>query len=90
MNRLFNSDGDPIVTTIAIQKKLFYSAGILMAQSFLQGGPTPNVLSKNSFKVVSLKDTVYFELQDFPEAFKNEIPIKAVCFFFKSIFIFIL
>ena len=88
--RLFDSNGNPIITTITIQRKLFYYAGLLMAQSFWQGGPTPNILSSTSFAVVSSNGSVQFKLEELPDNFKNETPIKEVHIFDHLFFVFCL
>lgn len=78
--RLFDEAGDPIVTTIAVQNNLFYYAGLLMAQSFIQGGPKPNILSKMSFTVISAPPNkpILFKYTDLPDTFKYQRPIKKV------------
>lgn len=78
--KLFDGD-EPKATVTNIQENLFFYAGQLMAQSLLQGGPTPNILSKTSFKVLCAKSNhAQFTKEEIPDSFKERPLIKKVFF----------
>ena len=81
--QLFN-EGEPKVTAVNLQRNLFYYAGLLMAQSIIQGGPTPNFLTANAFNQVvgsfAGSSTTKVAVSEMPEAFRNDCVIKKVSF----------
>lgn len=50
--RLFDGDGVPIESTVALTAGRFKYAGELMAMSIAQGGPSPNFLSPIIYDVI--------------------------------------
>ena len=50
--RLFDGNGMPVESTVALTQDLFKYAGELMAMSIIQGGPAPNYLSPVVFDVI--------------------------------------
>ncbi len=51
--RLFDGNGMPVDSTVALTNDMFKHAGELMAMSILQGGPAPNYLAPAIFDVIS-------------------------------------
>ena len=51
--RLFNENGVPLESTMALTQSMFKHAGELMAMSILQGGPAPNFLSPVFYDIIS-------------------------------------
>lgn len=58
---LFDENGMPVESTVALTSDHFKYAGELMAMSIVQGGPAPNVLSPCFYDVVS-KGLAYLKL----------------------------
>ena len=50
-DRLFDRNGMPVASTLALTQDLFKYAGEVMAISIIQGGPAPNFLSPVIFDV---------------------------------------
>lgn len=80
--RLFDENGEPKATALNIQGNLFYYAGQLIIQCILQGGPTPNVLSKGCYKTISAsaEKASFLSIEDIPDDFKSQPPIKKVIY----------
>lgn len=51
--RLFEENGIPVQSTVALTQDLFKYAGELMAMSIIQGGPAPNYFSPAIFEVIA-------------------------------------
>ena len=51
--RLFDGNGIPFESTVALTQDLFKYAGELMAMSIIQGGPAPNFISPAIFDVIA-------------------------------------
>ena len=60
-DRLFDRNGMPVASTLALTQELFKYAGELMAISIVQGGPAPNFLSPVIYDVIAkgLSKAVY-------------------------------
>ena len=51
--RLFDENGESKATALNIQEICFIMLDNLLFVCILQGGPTPNVLSKGCYKIIS-------------------------------------
>ena len=60
-DRLFDRNGMPVASTLALTQELFKYAGELMAISIVQGGPAPNFLSPVIYDAIAkgLSKAVY-------------------------------
>lgn len=79
---LFTDDG-PKLSPSLVQENKFYMAGQLMAQSLLQGGPSPNILPKWAFSVITQPNG--HTMIDVPSDFYQQEIIKKVIFDLKNI-----
>ena len=84
-NAIFE-EGVPTKSVLLVYQKAFYNAGCLMANSLIQGGPSPAIFADWCYNYIASKEN--FPPTDFslPEQFKERCDIKKVnlLFFFYS------
>ena len=79
---LFTDDG-PNLSPSLVQESMFYMAGQLMAHSLLQGGPSPNILPKWAFSIITQPNG--HTIIDVPSDFYQQEIIKKMIFDSKNI-----
>ena len=85
LNQMKNAileEGVPTKSVLLVYQKAFYNAGCLMANSLIQGGPSPAIFADWCYNYIASKE--HFPPTDFslPEQFKERRDIKKVNLFF--------
>ena len=84
-NEIFE-EGIPTKSVFLVYQKAFYNAGCLMANSLIQGGPSPAILADSCCNYMASKEN--FAPTDFnlPEQFKVRCNTKRVNLIFSFLF----
>ena len=82
MKNAILEEGVPTKSVLLVYQKAFYNAGCLMANSLIQGGPSPAIFADWCYNYIASKE--HFPPTDFslPEQFKERLDIKKVNLFF--------
>ena len=78
MSQQLFEDYAPVQSVMLVSQKMFFYAGRLMANSLIQGGPNPCILSDWCYKFISSRENCLPTDFDLPIQFLEKPNIKKV------------
>ena len=84
-NAIFE-EGVSTKSVLLVYQKAFYNAGCLMANSLIQGGPSPAIFADWCYNYIASKENFYPTDFSLPEEFKERCDVKKVNLVFSFLF----